>query len=533
MIPAFFSLAMTARNRQLAFRRAAVAHLLVVAALCAAAVGRERPMSPGVLAQALLVAGIVEGAVLIGWRMTQLPKSRALEFLLVSPLQPHRFFLAEAAVGAARLVLITLAGLPVLFLLLFAGRADPADLLVLTGVPLTWGLVTGLGLTMWAYEPPRVRRAGEWVALGGVLTYLTVGVLAGEKLAHWLRLLPEPLGEWIYLGFREFHDYNPFGVLRYWFDPFRVPEVAAGRLLAVEGLALALLGLIGLRGALRLKGHFHDRHYTPLRSDRADETGRIGDRPLSWWAVRRVMEYSGRVNIWLAGGFGLLYAAYLVAGDRWPAWMGRLVFELFERVGGAPVLVTGLVILAAVPAAFQYGLWDPTRQDRCRRLELLLLSELNARDYWHAAFAAALRRGRGYFLIALVLWGALVVSGRVTAGQALASSAAGVLLWSFSFAVGFRAFSRGVQANGLGTLLTLGLPLLTAVCVRLGEPHLAALLPPGGVYVALARPTGLAWAAGPVLLGGVTLALARTALRRCDGDLRRWYDRNQGSKALE
>ena len=36
----------------------------------------------------LLVLGIVEGALLIGWRLAQLPKSQALEFLLVSPLRP-------------------------------------------------------------------------------------------------------------------------------------------------------------------------------------------------------------------------------------------------------------------------------------------------------------------------------------------------------------------------------------------------------------------------------------------------------------
>ena len=62
-------------------------------------------------------------------------------------------------------------------------------------------------------------------------------------------------------------------------------------------------------------------------------------------------------------------------------------------------------MLAAVPAAFQYGLWDSTDQDRCRRLELLLLTDLSGDDYCHAALAAAWRRGRGYFVVAVVLWG--------------------------------------------------------------------------------------------------------------------------------
>src|SRR5262249_19163823 len=151
----------------------------------------------------------------------------------------------------------------------------------------------------------------------------------------------------------------------------------------------------------RLKGHFHDRHYSPiieashqrslvpsaspptkdsptkqpepipgcpdrepprpLSGPRGDR-GTIGHRPLSWWAVRRVTEYSGRVNLWLAGGFGILYAAYVLAGTHWPPWLGRIVFEITDSKGGISMLTTGLVLLAAAPAAMQYGLWDSNAQ---------------------------------------------------------------------------------------------------------------------------------------------------------------------------
>ena len=128
--------------------------------------------------------------------------------------------------------------------------------------------------------------------------------------------------------------------------------------------------------------------------------------------MKRVTRYSGRINLWLAGGFGLLYALYTAAGPNWPAWMGQRVFQIFDRMGGVPGLATGLVVLAAVPAAFQYGLWDSNAHDRCRRLELLLLSRLEARDYWNAAAAAAWKRGRGYFGVALLLWASAVVAGQ-------------------------------------------------------------------------------------------------------------------------
>jgi len=531
MLAPFFNLAMAAPARQMGFRRAAVAHLLFVGTATAAILSTPPPSVLTMLAYCFLGAGIVEGAVLIGWRLTQLPKSQALEFLLVSPLNPRSVFLAESLAGLGRFTLIQLAGIPVLYPLLWRGLLNPADLVLLVGMPLIWGAVSGLGLTVWAYETRLVRRLGEFVALLGILTYLTVGVLAGEKLKSWLDVLPTSVSDPLFDAFRALHTYNPFAVMAFWFDPMNVvPVIARGRAILVGGCGLIAAMLFFLRGMGRLKGHFHDRHYRPITDTRTAQTERIGERPLSWWAVRRVMEYSGRVNIWLAGGFGLLYAAYLVAGDRWPVWMGRAVFAIFERMGGAPLLITGLVVLSAVPAAFQYGLWDSSVQDRCRRLELLLLTRLDGTDYWHASLAAALRRGRGYMFVAAFLWAALLLSERATPAQVTASVAAGILLWGFSFVVGFGAFSSGMQANGLGSLLTLGVPLLAALLAQTGMLTLAALLPPGAVYAALTGPPSLAWLPGPLLTGLATVWLARRVTGGCESHLRVWYHRNQGAQ---
>ena len=123
------------------------------------------------------------------------------------------------------------------------------------------------------------------------------------------------------------------------------------------------------------------------------------ERPLTWWAVRRVTKYSGRVNLWLAGGFGILYALYTIAGPNWPSWLGRRIFMIFDDAGGVAMWAAALVVLAAVPAAFQYGLWDSNTLDRCRRLELLLLSRLDGRDYWQAAL-----RLPGSAVVAISQW---------------------------------------------------------------------------------------------------------------------------------
>jgi hypothetical protein len=186
-----FVLAARSPGRQRAFRELLIAHLVVLLG-GAWLLFQRGPRQPAVnLGHLLLVAGIVEGAVLIGWRLAQLPKSQALEFLLVSLLPPWQLLLAEALVGLTRLALVTLAGLPVLVLLTAAGYLDAVDLGPLLVMPFTWGAVTGLGLAMWAYEPRAVRRWAERGTLAGIVVYLAVGVLAGENLVRWLSWLPD------------------------------------------------------------------------------------------------------------------------------------------------------------------------------------------------------------------------------------------------------------------------------------------------------------------------------------------------------
>jgi hypothetical protein len=355
-------------------------------------------------------------------------------------------------------------------------------------------------------------------------------VLAGEHFRPWLRSLSPFLESWFVTSFLSFHHYNPFALLHSWMAG--TPFLSWEGTMTQTGIALAVAVLLLGRAAGRLKAHFEERHYQPALDTSGRRRPTVGDRPLSWWAIKRVSEYAGRINLWLAGLFGLLYALYTVAGPHWPPWMGRQVFLIFDRAGGVPTLATGLVVLAAVPAAFQYGLWDSSAQDRCRRLELLLLTDLNGLDYWEAAAAAAWRRGRGYFAVAVALWLAAVGAGKLAWWQAAAAIAASVLLWALYFALGFRAFARGVQANGLGMLLTIGLPLLAFGLIRSGWPLLASLVPPGSVYEAATHRLGPVWLAGMVGVAVLTLVVGRRTLTLCEEQLRTWYDRHHGQKLM-
>ena len=526
MLQSFFAAAMLAPGRHRTFRRTVGLHVLLLSALGWAAT----PATLTPISYLVLVIGIVEGAALVGWRLTQLPKSQALEFLLMSPLQPRGLFLSEAIVGVARFGLVCLAGLPVFVGMLTSGVIQPHDLWPLMVMPFAFGVVTGLGVTVWTYEHAVVKRVGEILAGLGVLVYLVVGILAGEHLRLWLAKLPPTWAEAVYQGVMTLHNGNPFGVVRNWFDAGCSPAAAWGQFTTLHEIAGAVVVLLALRGACRLKGHFHDRHYKPISSARAAQTESIGERPLSWWAVRRVMEFSGRSNLYLAGGFSLLYAAYLVADDAWPPWMGRLVFQIFETWGGAPMVATAMVVMATVPAAFQYGLWDSGVPERCRRLELLLLTDLGGRDYWRASLASAWRRGRGYLVVAALLWVALAVSGRATWLQAVAAAVGGAAMWLFAFAVGFRAFCTGNQASGIASLLTLGLPLILFALLRAGWDTAAAFVPTAASYLPLRDGLSLSWLAGLAMVATLSVALTRRGLARCDDELRAWYDANQGRK---
>jgi len=248
MFSAFFIQAAVSPGRQRVFRWLVLSHLVAVfgCVWILSHVPRNGPLITGCV---LLTAGIVEGAMVIGWRLTQIPKSQALEFLLVTPMRPGGVLIAEAIVGLSRLALVTLSGLPVLVLLVDWGYLECVDVALVLVMPFTWGAITGLCLTAWAYESATVRRWAERAMLGLTTIYLVVGLLAGEHLADWLKGLPANVGELIIESVQAFHRYNPFAVVACWMvqDPFNAWERAA----AVQGVALGILGLLLGRAALR------------------------------------------------------------------------------------------------------------------------------------------------------------------------------------------------------------------------------------------------------------------------------------------
>src|SRR5207302_1206399 len=156
----------------------------------------------------------------------------------------------EGLVGLALLGLVTLSGLPLLAVLSAVGFLDPFDLLPLLLMPLTWGAITGFGLTVWAYEPAGVRRWGERVMMGLIVLYLLVGVLAGENLKRWIDFLPEGLAVTLLRGFARFHTHNPFGAMKHWLES----DIAVGweRAAGLQAVGMLVLLVLMWRACRRL-----------------------------------------------------------------------------------------------------------------------------------------------------------------------------------------------------------------------------------------------------------------------------------------
>src|SRR5436305_581585 len=134
MLSMFMMQAAVSPKRQWAFRQAVTAHVLVLLA-CVWSV-RSRPEAAGpFLGQVLLTAAICEGALLLGWRLTQLPKNLGLEFLLASPLPASALYLGEMSVAVLRFALVTLSGLPLLAWLVRTGHLSLVDLIFVLLVP--------------------------------------------------------------------------------------------------------------------------------------------------------------------------------------------------------------------------------------------------------------------------------------------------------------------------------------------------------------------------------------------------------------
>lgn len=530
------------RSRQLrllAILTVAVTAGIVAAQLLAAADNAHPREIIARLAKAQLLIGIVTGGCLMGWRLAQLPKSRALEFTLMAPGSDWELIGGEAFSAALRTFVVLSAPLPILLVAYGAGWIGATQAAAIYAVPIAAGCLTGLGLAVAAYEPPWVRKLIERLLLFVILAYLVFCGLLGATFVPWIS---QQWAEWqltsntMSTALAVIAALNPFGLVN---DVAQRPElVGAVRVAAVVLLLLTLSLACLCRLVRRLRPHQYEENYERQFDGRAYRQS-VGNRPLSWWTARRVSRFKGNINLYLAWATIGLYSSWLVLADRWPPWLATQLLWTIESYGGGALLAAAAVQLAVVPTAFLNGLWDSNEQQRARRLELLLVTPLAAHHYLAASVTAAWGRGRGYVLALLVLWAAALQSGRIDATTMITLLAVAGIYFLLSFAVMFRFFARTDGDNDVtirGIFWSIGLPLLTVALYQSGAWAMFAASPLGAVYLltlpetarhellgaSLTTLTQVTWAAQAFYLT-LSAVLLRRALSCFDRDIRDWF----------
>ena len=490
-----------------------------------------------------LLSAIVLGAFLTGWRLSQWPKSRAAEFQMVTPARDIELIGGELVAGIFRTSIVVLSGAPLIALLWGLKWITAIDALALVVVPWIAGCLSGALLAVVAYEPQWVRKWLERAVLGVILVYLVALGLLGSYV------LPRLLAWWSQLSGLPADALAGMGATMRYVNPFRFlgavgdadPASMAWRLLAVTACLALAVTLCAWRLAVRLRPHYDEENYA-LRRRRRRRDGAVGNAPLSWWTRRRVSQFKGRINLYLLWFTVGLYAAWMHYEASWPPWLAVAQLMMIERLGGATLLLLASLQLAVVPIAFLSGLWDSTPAQRVRRLELLLVSPLAARDFLRASVVAAWTRSRGYVLAAMIMLAALRSTGQVNAagGLLIATLAGSYLL--LAFAAAFRDFAQAGTERQMairGLSWSAAVPLVTVLLVQLKVWPLALASPLGAIYwVTLLPDQRLAWgvpheAAGWLMIGAAqlaccvgALALLRRTAASFDTDIRASFARH-------
>ncbi|MEK6233322.1 MAG: hypothetical protein N2C14_01270, partial [Planctomycetales bacterium] len=403
-----------------------------------------------VVAWTQFLMAVIVGGSLTGWRVTQLPKSRTAEFFLMTPRTDWEIVRIEIVGGMLRTAYVIGANVPFILAMWGGGWITPVEATALIVVPVAAGWTAGLVLAAVAYAPLWVRRFGERMVLVCILVYLVLFGLLTELFvlnfvsyaAQWTQnyrmwVDPAAMADFI----------NPFrllGVVGQHSDA-QVSGRLAATLAVLFGVCLTSYWWLGWR----LRRHYLEENYGS-QYRRKGYVKPILENPLAWWTARRVSRFRGNVNLYLGGTTVVLYCGWMLVTEYaaqlsklltpvyltwiaflfssgtadftvrlaeftteaaslpleigWPAWAGGQLMKMFWFLGGSAVLGVFGVQFGLVPVGFLSGLWDSNQQQRVGRLELLLVTELTARDFLGGSVAAAWTRGKWYLVGVLFLW---------------------------------------------------------------------------------------------------------------------------------
>ncbi len=529
------------RSTQL--RATALGAVLVITLVSIAAIDQGPVELVERLTWTQFLLAVVCGGFLTAWRVTQLPKTRAYEFYLLTPASDWELVAGEMVAGMCRTAVVVLATAPLMAALWGTGWLSGAGCLALLVVPLVAGWLSGLLMAVVAFEPMWFRRLVERLVLLVVLVYLVVFGLLG----HFC--MPKIIAWWSGLTGTPAATFAQVGATTRYLNPFRLlgavsQETEPGLALRLAVVTAALMLVILLcfaRLVVRLRAHYTEENYAHSAGRRQSRRS-IGQNPLSWWTWRRVSQFRGHINLYLTWTTLVLYAAWMLLEDRWPTWLAMSQLQMIRGLGGEALLSVAALQLAVVPMAFLNGLWDSNSQQRVQRLELLLITPLAGRHFLQASAVAAWTRGKGYAVGAIGIWLAAVLSGRIQWFEAAGIVLLGACYLLLCFAVAFRNFARVESDQSVtvrGLVWSIGMPLLTVALFQMGSHAWAAATPLGGVFMlSLPGAERASWVncslptvwfiAGTIaatsLIG--SLLLLKSAVRNFDREIHDWFEAN-------
>lgn len=434
-----------------------------------------RILAPLQLTLAVLAAALT-GAVAVSSEKDR----RTLELLLVSRLTDRELVLGKLAASLVRVLLLLLSAVPMFAFAALFGGVTPQQLTRVFLVTVAAALASASIATAVAFW-----KETTFQTLAITLFTLVAWVGLGETVAAWRGVEPAAM-------------ISPARAVFAALQPMRTGSLLP--FLAVCGGIIFLANAVAVSQLRRWNVSLESRTAAPEAADSTRGDGNIPavrrpsrevwDNPVLWREV--CTRAYGKMIILVRLAWLLLFAV-AVAGILREARMPR-PDRLAVAVAVLPMALASLVAVTALAVTSV-----TTERDR-GTLDLLLVSDLEPREFVWGKLLGVLSVAREIVLLPLLLCGALVATGIATLENGIYLALGMGLLLFFAAVLGFHvglsySSSRRAIAVGLGTMTFLFIGVATAmrIMVAFGSsfelqlaPFLAVILGGAiGLYAAL------------------------------------------------
>ncbi len=405
-----------------------------------------------------LTLAIFFGLLFAAGTVSQEKDRGTLVLLLMTDLRNSELVFGKLASGLLAVGVVLVTSIPAFFLLPRLGGVTAGQIGEAIAICAAAAVAAGSWGTLVAYWR---EKTFQTLAIGVIGVAAFIGLI---ELIVALAGTGHPIGTVIGL-------FNPYRAMIPVLNPF-----AANQLLTFAAVP-ALLTCAAVLNALTL---WRLRIWNPPRHVReaaaavaretsvervADKSRDVWEKPVLWREIR-TRAYGRKIAVIKTAYIALAIASvwFLAGGESQEAILGRLT------LGGIVFLGLALISLMLVNAQSVTSL---TTERDGRTLELLLVTEIDAREFVFGKLFGALYNTKELIAVPLVLVGYLVFRGEILAENAVYVAIGFLVLVMFAAMLGLHSavtysVSRSAIANSLGTLffLFVGIALFLLLLVE-------------------------------------------------------------------